>query len=367
MRKNSQALSVVQPAALANYDAAVLAIAKAHRVDEVKSMADQAAALATYARQTKNHEAERMMMEIRVRAERRCGELIAAVKKTGQLTRGNKSKVHGADLTPKPMSLESIGLTKNDSSNFQKLAAIPTKIFEGRLAAVPVATAKAIIKPPKEAPVPHEPERPDGTPHMFKLLSALHKMIRRGDQREAVRAAWQLDKHFSYKHHAGGQLWSELRRVSVEDCSADPAAPLDVYVLWKMWEKQTESDSEGEPWRLFTVAAVLRLCGAPKSRKVDHACIWAGHQLDKVLAEMRGTTWPQAVPVCALESHKGPLKAAFIRGEKAALNPLGPPEDDEFEKAILVRVEEIEKLLEVKSRLSKLAENSARHREKHSA
>jgi hypothetical protein len=346
-KNNSQALAVVPvaaPEALANYDRACVAIANAHRVDEAKDIADKATALATYAHQAKNHEAERMMCEIRVRAERRCGELIVEAKKSGGLKHGgHNSKVRAMDLASKPASLESIGITKNDSSNWQKLAAIPTKVFEGRLAAVPVATTQTIIKP---KPVPEPRPEPDGTPHMFKLLSALHKAIRRDDKKAAVQAAWQMDKHFGYKNNAAGQLWSELRRITCEDISeADPAAPLDIYILWKFHEKETESDSESEPWRLFTTAAVLRLCGAPKNRIVDHACVWAGHQLEKVLAEMKGTTWPQAVPAYALESHKGHLKAKFVRGEKAALRPAATDIDDPFEAAILERVVEIETLL----------------------
>jgi hypothetical protein len=353
-KNNSQALAVVPVGTeLATYDRAVQAIEAAHAVDEVKDLRDKAAAMAEYARQAKNFSMEKMALEIRIRAERRCGELIAAAKKEGEFKRGGdrKSKLQNVTLIPLTKTLESMGISKHESMNWQKLAAIPKKDFDSRVTTISIdrgrVTAKTILTPPKPVPVAHEAERPDGTPHMFKLLSALHKAIRRNDQLVAVRAAWQLDKHYGWKNHAGGQLWSELRRITQEDIGlADTGAALDTYVLWRMWEKQTESDSEGEPWRLFTVGAVLRLCTAPKSRVVDHACIWAGRQLEKVIAEMKGTTWPQAVPTYALESHKGSLKAKFIRGEKAALSP-AVDIDDVFEVEILKRAVEIEKLLEV--------------------
>jgi len=352
-KNNSQALTVAPAGTeLATYDRAVQAIEAAHAVDEVKDLRDKAAAMAEYARQAKNFSMEKMALEIRVRAERRCGELIAAAKEDGEFKRGGdrKSKLPTVTLIT-PTTLDSIGITKRESTEWQKLAAIPKKDFDSRVTTISIdrgrVTAKTILTPPKPVPVAHEAERPDGTPHMFKLLSALHKAIRRNDQLVAVRAAWQLDKHYGWKNHAGGQLWSELRRITQEDIGlADTGAALDTYVLWRMWEKQTESDSEGEPWRLFTVGAVLRLCTAPKSRVVDHACIWAGRQLEKVIAEMKGTTWPQAVPTYALESHKGSLKAKFIRGEKAALSP-AVDIDDVFEVEILKRAVEIEKLLEV--------------------
>jgi hypothetical protein len=60
---------------LVRYDAMCTAIAAAIEVDEVKDIRDRAMALACYARQAQNREAERRAMEIRVRAERRAGEL----------------------------------------------------------------------------------------------------------------------------------------------------------------------------------------------------------------------------------------------------------------------------------------------------
>lgn len=51
-------------------------IAECHRLDEVKDIRDKARALEMYARQARNLEAERKACEIRLRAERRSGELL---------------------------------------------------------------------------------------------------------------------------------------------------------------------------------------------------------------------------------------------------------------------------------------------------
>ena len=61
---------------LALYDRMCTAIAECHRVDEVKDLRDKAMALEIYAKQAKNTDAERRACEIRLRAERRTGELL---------------------------------------------------------------------------------------------------------------------------------------------------------------------------------------------------------------------------------------------------------------------------------------------------
>jgi hypothetical protein len=111
---------------LVRYDAMCRAIAEAHAVDEVKDIRDKARAIEMYARQAQNTEAERKACEIRLRAERKCGELMAAqFDRTG---RGRPEKVSD-DRT-----LSEVGISRNQSSEWQRLAAIPAERFEADLA-----------------------------------------------------------------------------------------------------------------------------------------------------------------------------------------------------------------------------------------
>ena len=124
--------------ALIRYEAARTALAEAHRVDEVKDIRDKAEAMAAYARQAKDSELIQYATEIKVRAERRCGELLARTEKnTGSRGVGsNQHQVRSHDATTP--TLADMGLSKSESSRYQQLAAMPAEHFE-----TAVATAKA--------------------------------------------------------------------------------------------------------------------------------------------------------------------------------------------------------------------------------
>jgi hypothetical protein len=115
---------------LIRYEAARNALAEAHRVDEVKDIRDKAEAMAAYARQAKDSDLILYATEIKVRAERRCGELLAANVEHGG-DRRSESRSHAT-------TLNEMGLTKDESSRYQQLAAMPDEHFE-----TAVATAKA--------------------------------------------------------------------------------------------------------------------------------------------------------------------------------------------------------------------------------
>ena len=65
----------------AKYSAMIEAIDTCHRIDEVRDIRERAIALSVYARQAKNIEAERRAAEIRLRAERKAGALLAALNR----------------------------------------------------------------------------------------------------------------------------------------------------------------------------------------------------------------------------------------------------------------------------------------------
>lgn len=121
--------------ALIRYEAARSALAEAHRVDEVKDIRDKAEAMAAYARQAKDSELIQYATEIKVRAEQRCGELLAVIEKRNG---GHAMKARSNNATEVPPTLADMGLTKDESSRYQQLAAMSPEHFEAA-----VATAKA--------------------------------------------------------------------------------------------------------------------------------------------------------------------------------------------------------------------------------
>jgi N6-adenosine-specific RNA methylase IME4 len=122
---------------LVRYEAARRALAKAHRVDEVKDIRDRWVAVQAYARQAKDTELIEQATEIKLRAERRAGELLLEIKKNkGAAAGGEKEGPRGRftlprDETPK---LSDLGVTKTQSSRWQKLADLDEPAFEVRVA-----------------------------------------------------------------------------------------------------------------------------------------------------------------------------------------------------------------------------------------
>ena len=109
-------------------------IAECHQIDEVKEIRDQAAALAEYARQAKDFDAERQLVAIRLRAERRAGELLIEMSGNGtRQTKGGDRKSKSKGETLIEPSLSDLGITKQQSSDWQKLARVPESKVDAAL------------------------------------------------------------------------------------------------------------------------------------------------------------------------------------------------------------------------------------------
>ena len=114
---------------LVKYDAMVHAIAECIRVDEVKDVRDKARALELYAQQARNIEAEQRAAGIRIRAERKTGQLLMKTEKAT----GNQHKKSARSPDSTKQTLADIGISKDQSSKWQKLAEPSDKEFEQAL------------------------------------------------------------------------------------------------------------------------------------------------------------------------------------------------------------------------------------------
>jgi len=122
--------------ALARYDVACQALADAKAVDEVRQILHVADALRAYARQAKNKALEVDAAEIRIRAERRVGELMQAQRETVGLAQGGQPyQATGSNLDPvnTPPTLADAGIDKHLADRARKLAAVPSAEFQAEL------------------------------------------------------------------------------------------------------------------------------------------------------------------------------------------------------------------------------------------
>ena len=117
------------------YEAACKALAECNAVDEVQDIRNKADAMRIYGMQAKNKTLEVDAAEIRIRAERRLGELLIQQKAATGLNTGNQFKaaaVPSVDRREVP-TLAEAGIDKNLSSRAQKLAAVPHAEFEAEV------------------------------------------------------------------------------------------------------------------------------------------------------------------------------------------------------------------------------------------
>lgn len=149
---------------LIRYDAMCSAIAECHSVDEVAELHNKALALELYARQAKNTDAERKACEIRLRAERRAGELFSKMGKLakeeagaigGHTKAGNVAPAAVAGASEYRAALESSGVTERTAQRWQELAAVEPETFEDALRAPEKPSSSGILAKSKAAPKMH--------------------------------------------------------------------------------------------------------------------------------------------------------------------------------------------------------------------
>lgn len=131
---------------LIKWDNARNAIAECKTIDEVKTIRDKAEAMRAYAKQVKESlQVQNDLCEIKLRAERRAGEMLSETNLNSTAKLKNESN---------SMSLSRIGIQKHESSRWQKIAKIPEETFESVItetkAAAEELTESMMLKVEKE-------------------------------------------------------------------------------------------------------------------------------------------------------------------------------------------------------------------------
>jgi len=123
-----------EPLELSRYDVACRALAAAKAVDDVMDVVAHADAVRVYARQAKNRQMEIDAVEIRIRAERRLGELMAAQKATVGVAKPPPPAGRNGRVVEKPdhmpPTLGEAGIDKNLAHRARTYAAVPQEKFE---------------------------------------------------------------------------------------------------------------------------------------------------------------------------------------------------------------------------------------------
>lgn len=132
-------LALVAP----SWDGMKNAIEKCSRVDEIKDLADKAVAVQAYYRQSQDVDNEIQASRIRVRAERRMGELLEAMQKRGDREgHGGDRKSNERDAR---LKISDLGIPPDRATRAQQLARVPEKQFEAALGESRVVHPRAML------------------------------------------------------------------------------------------------------------------------------------------------------------------------------------------------------------------------------
>lgn len=121
--------------ALPRLEAARLALAEARSLDEVKQVRDQAESIRAYIRAAGyGLEMQNDVAEIKLRAERKAGELL---REMDRQPRGRPLEKTSHDVTfSPPPRLEDLGIERIQASRWQQIAQVPETVFDAHISTV---------------------------------------------------------------------------------------------------------------------------------------------------------------------------------------------------------------------------------------
>lgn len=164
---------------LVRYEQARTALAAVHSYDEVKDIMDQAERAAVYARQANDSELIKYATEIRVRAQRRAGEMLTQTEKSDG-GRPSKNQSEPSTSFQSVPTLAEMGITKDQSSNWQALASMTDEHFEATVEAAKdtagEVTTAFMLREAKKT-------RPHGKPKTGPKADAIRQELKAASER----------------------------------------------------------------------------------------------------------------------------------------------------------------------------------------
>lgn len=215
-----------QPLELIVLTEASQALARVRTIDEAKDLRDKAEAVKAYARKARL--GRDILVEasvIKARAERRLGELLREMPLAG----GSPGNQHTGPLPAHgdaPCTLESLGLTKSESSRLQRIAILPEEAFETHVSETTAKDREVTVASLLRLAKAHEPveaavvRTPGG---QARSCGSLPELIESGQRFGAVYA----DPPWPYSNQATrGATSNHYQTMSVEAICEEPIAQL---------------------------------------------------------------------------------------------------------------------------------------------
>jgi hypothetical protein len=139
------------------YAVAKRVLAECEKIDECKDWADKAAALASYAKQSKDEPLFKAAARIQARAIRRCGELLKEIeaKHTGRPPEIRNDAVPNSET--RKSAAEKAGLSERQQKTAVRVANVPEEEFETQVESDSPPTVTALAgqgTQKKSAPMP---------------------------------------------------------------------------------------------------------------------------------------------------------------------------------------------------------------------
>jgi N6-adenosine-specific RNA methylase IME4 len=203
---------------LVHYDAARTALAEAQRVDDVLEIRNRARALELYAQQAKDTELMERAVEIKLRAERRMGELLTQMRDEGtRQGRGRPKKCSNDETFSPPDTLDKMEISRVDAHRWMKISSLTDPEFSKRI----TEASKAAVAAAEMSRAEKTEAKKDRRAEREQSLAIKQRAL--PDEKYGViylDPPWRYEDRSADNHYPTMTL-EELSELKVENLAAD--------------------------------------------------------------------------------------------------------------------------------------------------